>query len=176
MPSSSSRWSPCDNTPAGHGLVKVARPLEDALRLRHGLLLLRERVERLPRAPAPREHRYQHVLQHREARKDIHDLERSRQAFVYALVDRQARDRFALETDLARIGRTAPVTRLIEVVLPAPFGPMMAVSRPAGSVKLTPSTAANSPNRLLTSSILRSAVIVPSRDRRVALGRARHRL
>src|SRR5437763_6245460 len=45
-------------------------------------------------------------------------------------------------------GRTWPVIRLKSVVLPAPFGPMIAVTRPAATVRLTPPTAAKPPNAL----------------------------
>src|SRR5690606_2285956 len=53
-------------------------------------------------------------------------------------------------------GRCTPLTRLSVVVLPDPFGPMRPSSVPAGTVKLTPSTATWPPKRLRSPSTSRS--------------------
>ena len=45
-------------------------------------------------------------------------------------------------------GTSFPLTRLMSVVLPAPLGPMIAVSPPGGSARSTPSTAVKSANAL----------------------------
>src|SRR3990172_367607 len=50
----------------------------------------------------------------------------------------------------------------MSVVLPAPLGPMTAVSRPEGSVRFTPSTAASAPKRFERPSVLRSSVVTGS--------------
>src|SRR5262245_41640287 len=55
-----------------------------------------------------------------------------------------------LKTTCPASGRRCPVIRLNSVVLPAPFGPMMALIEPAGTVKLTPPTAWK-PSKLLRS-------------------------
>ena len=44
-------------------------------------------------------------------------------------------------------GRISPVRTAIKVDLPAPFGPRSAQNRPAGRVKLTPSSAGFAPQR-----------------------------
>src|SRR5262245_43179631 len=51
-------------------------------------------------------------------------------------------------------GVSRPVIRLKNVVLPAPFGPMMACSPPEGSSKWTSSTARRPPKDLLRPSVL----------------------
>jgi len=58
--------------------------------------------------------------------EDRGDLEAARQAFAADSVRRQAVDPRAIEQDLARRQRKAAAIRLNSVVLPAPFGPMMA--------------------------------------------------
>src|SRR2546430_3358802 len=67
-------------------------------------------------------------------------------------------------------GRTWPVIRLKSVVLPAPFGPMIAVTRPAATVRLTPPTAAKPPNALCRSRTSSTAeappCALPERDGR----------
>src|ERR1700761_7862265 len=49
------------------------------------------------------------------------------------------------------VGGTAPAMALNSVVLPAPFGPMMARRWPRGTVRLTPSTARSASNATTTS-------------------------
>ncbi len=133
MPSSSSRWSPCESAPAGScsSLGKADLPQQRRASASASRLPLHP-VKRHAGAPAPRQHRHQHVLQHRQAREDVHDLERARQSLANPVVNGEPRDRFALEIQAPQSGTSAPVTRLMSVVLPAPFGPMMAVSLPGG--------------------------------------------
>ena len=57
-----------------------------------------------------------------------------------------------------------PVSRLNNVVLPAPFGPMMALRRPLSNATSTPSTAINPPNRLVNPSMV-SAVAMRAAPR-----------
>src|SRR5262245_26482876 len=59
-------------------------------------------------------------------------------------------------------GRISPVMRLKSVVLPAPFGPMIALSRPAGRSKLMLSTATRPPNRRVRPFTLRAMPLPPS--------------
>src|SRR5713226_6359307 len=67
-------------------------------------------------------------------------------------------------------GRTCPVMRLKSVVLPAPFGPMIAVTWPAATDRLTPPTASKPPNDLRRSRTSSTAspppCPLPERDRR----------
>src|SRR5712691_13409467 len=67
-------------------------------------------------------------------------------------------------------GRTCPVMRLKRVVLPAPFGPMIAVTWPAATVRLTPPTASKPPNALWRSRTSSTAepppCALPERDGR----------
>src|SRR2546423_1220598 len=54
-------------------------------------------------------------------------------------------------------GASSPVSCPISVVLPAPFGPMMAWSSPSGTARLTSSEAVTPPKRLVSPSIASSA-------------------
>src|SRR6188508_996738 len=54
-------------------------------------------------------------------------------------------------------GMISPVNCPINVVLPAPFGPMIACNSPTGTASETFSDAVTPPKRLLKSSICRSA-------------------
>src|SRR5438552_8007632 len=54
-------------------------------------------------------------------------------------------------------GVSSPMSWVISVVLPAPFGPMMACSSPAGTSSVMPSEATTPPKRLLNPSICKSA-------------------
>src|SRR5215510_4512187 len=54
------------------------------------------------------------------------------------------------------VGRRKPVTMANSVVLPAPFGPISAVMRPASAVNDAPSTASRPPKRFDTASTRRS--------------------
>ena len=56
------------------------------------------------RWPMPPHHRDAQVLRHAHAREDVGDLERARQPAPVDDVRRQARDRLAVEQDLARVG------------------------------------------------------------------------
>src|SRR5215212_1237114 len=53
-------------------------------------------------------------------------------------------------------GESSPVSCPISVVLPAPFGPMMACNSPSDTVRLTSSDAATPPKRLVSPSIASS--------------------
>ena len=81
-------------------------------------------------------------------------------------------------------GSSFPLTRLMSVVLPAPFGPITAVMPPAGRARSTPSTAMKSANALRTRRSSSSAVkrrppgaalptmdAAPARPRRIRAGR-----
>src|SRR5262245_44354449 len=54
-------------------------------------------------------------------------------------------------------GAISPASWLISVVLPAPFGPMIACSSPCGTASAIASEATTPPKRLLRSSISKSA-------------------
>src|SRR5262245_58832222 len=56
-------------------------------------------------------------------------------------------------------GATSPVNWPISVVLPAPFGPMMACSSPAGTARSMPSEAVTPPKRLVRPSMANSASV-----------------
>src|ERR1700756_3469402 len=64
------------------------------------------------------------------------------------------------------LGRWVPLIRLKKVVLPAPFGPMIALILPASICVLTSSTATRPPKRLLSESI--SSMAVSARGLRLA--------
>src|SRR5215471_11666437 len=68
-------------------------------------------------------------------------------------------------------GRRWPVMRLNSVVLPAPFGPMIALMEPAGTVKLTPPTAMK-PSKLFLTSRTSSMATAPGEAARQAEGGA----
>ena len=51
------------------------------------------------------------------------------------------------------VGRASPRSMRISVVLPAPFGPRKPKAIPAGTCKLTPSTALSEPNRFVRSTV-----------------------
>src|SRR5690349_9872834 len=64
-------------------------------------------------------------------------------------------------------GASVPAIWLISVVLPAPFGPMMAWSSPGITSSVTPSVTSNPPKRLLRFSSRRmGSVTAPSRNPR----------
>ena len=70
---------------------------------------------------------------------------------VDALMRRQARSRRGRRTgSFPAVGGKKPLIRLKKVVLPAPFGPMIARSSPVGTASETSRTAARLPKRLLT--------------------------
>src|SRR5215469_6317613 len=74
-------------------------------------------------------------------------------------------------------GTTSPLNCPIKVDLPAPFGPIIACSSPAGSTREIPSAATTPPNRLVRPSISSStSAIATSRHQSVdaAVHRDRH--
>src|SRR5512135_3606658 len=60
-----------------------------------------------------------------------------------------------LKTMLPLVGRSTPVRQLKKVLLPAPFGPMMARTSSRWTSKFTWESAASPPNRTANSSVLR---------------------
>jgi hypothetical protein len=60
-----------------------------------------------------------------------------------------------LKTMRPDVGRNTPVRQLKKVLLPAPFGPMMACTSFAAISKLTPDSALSPPKRTDSSSVLR---------------------
>ena len=56
------------------------------------------------------------------------------------------------------VGRYMPVTQLNSVVLPAPFGPMTAVTEPGAIVNDTSSSAVSPPNRICSPEMSRSVL------------------
>ena len=60
-----------------------------------------------------------------------------------------------LKTMRPPVGRSTPVRQLKKVLLPAPFGPMMARTSSRATSKLTWDSAANPPNRTVNSSVFR---------------------
>ena len=76
------------------------------------------------------------VLRHRQRRKDARDLERAADAAPDDRGAASAGDVLARRTgSRPASGRNAPEIRLKNVVLPAPFGPITAVSEPAGKLE-----------------------------------------
>ena len=65
------------------------------------------------------------VLEHGHARKRAHDLEGAADAACANLVRLQTADLCAGETHAAFVGREEAVDDIEQVVLPAPFGPIM---------------------------------------------------
>ena len=65
-----------------------------------------------------------------ELREHALDLQRALDAEPADLVRLEAGDVAAVKEHAAAVGGSSPETRLKNVVLPAPFGPMMACSRP----------------------------------------------
>src|SRR5713101_6492022 len=55
------------------------------------------------------------------------------------------------------VGRSTPVRQLNKVLLPAPFGPMMARISPGGTEKLTSLSAVSPPKRTVSPSVARIA-------------------
>jgi hypothetical protein len=70
--------------------------------------------------------RHPHVLQHREVAKTGRDLDRPDHAAAGDVGRRLCGDVLALEQDLAAVGVRNLVSRLKQVVLPAPLGPISA--------------------------------------------------
>src|SRR5690242_9410089 len=66
-----------------------------------------------------------------------------------------------LKTMRPPVGRSTPVRQLKNVLLPAPFGPMMARTCSRGSSKLTLESAANPPKRIDSCSVLRMGDAAP---------------
>ena len=74
-----------------------------------------------------------------------------------------------LKTMRPPVGRSTPVRQLKKVLLPAPFGPMMARISPRATSKLTSDSAARPPKRTDSSSVLRiGADAAPRLSRRGA--------
>src|SRR5688572_23698792 len=59
------------------------------------------------------------------------------------------------------VGRITPVRQLKNVLLPAPFGPMMALISPRATSKLTLLSAASPPKRTVRPSVRRAVVEAP---------------
>ena len=97
-----------------------------------------------------------HVLQRRRIGQDVGDLVRAGDALA-------ARSRCggspAMSSPSNRmrplVGRSTPVRQLKKVLLPAPFGPMMARISPRGTSKLTLSSAVRPPKRTVRPSVRR---------------------
>ena len=66
--------------------------------------------------------------------------------------------------DVTRLGWSTPASRLMNVVLPAPLGPMSAWRAPCGSEKLTSLTAASAP-KLRERFSVRSAAVIGAASR-----------
>ncbi len=80
-------------------------------------------------------HREPHVLAHGQATEDVGDLKRARDAEPGPLVRSEPRDVTCPRKNIAALalGGSAPPSRLKNVVLPAPFGPMIVRTPPAGN-------------------------------------------
>src|SRR6188508_3233274 len=61
------------------------------------------------------------------------------------------------------VGRNTPVTQLKKVLLPAPFGPMMARISPRRSSKLMLLSAVNPPKRMVRPSVRSTGAVSPPR-------------
>src|SRR5215467_10856888 len=61
------------------------------------------------------------------------------------------------------VGRSTPVRQLKKVLLPAPFGPMMARISPRFTVMLTLLTAASPPKRMVYPSVRSTGAVSPPR-------------
>ena len=62
-----------------------------------------------------------------------------------------------------RVGVRKEVSKLKQVVLPAPFGPISAWMFPASTRKATPSTATKPPNSRVRPSVSRMVFVTPGR-------------
>ena len=82
-------------------------------------------------APRPR------ISSHRQRREDARDLERAADAAPHDLGAARGRRCPRRRAGCARIRANAPEIRLKNVVLPAPFGPITAVSEPVGKSSVT---------------------------------------
>jgi hypothetical protein len=88
------------------------------------------------------------VLEHRQARERLDDLEGAGDAEAADAVGREAVDAPAGEGDRPVLGRALPAIRLKSVVLPAPLAPMMPTVSPASTANETPESAMSPPKRL----------------------------
>ena len=102
------------------------------------------------------------VLEHGEFGKDLGDLEGARHAARDALMRRHSRVMSRpSKTMVPEVGGKNPLIRLKKVVLPAPFGPMIARSSPLATLSETSRTATRLPKRLVTFSISSNVHALP---------------
>ena len=94
------------------------------------------------------------VLQHGQILKELHQLKRANKPARRHALRRNSGDLLVLERAHAPGRGRKPEMTLNSVVLPAPFGPMMAVMRPAETVKLTSSMATRPSKRRVNFSTL----------------------
>ena len=155
MPISRLRCSPCDRLAASSSAL-----LEQADRVERGFRLLVDVGEsvvvrdHVPGVPA-RLRGDAHVLQHRGIGQDVGDLVGARDALLRDHVGRQPGDVLAVEHDAPAVGRSTPVRQLKKVLLPAPFGPMMARTSSRSNLEIDLESAASPPKRTVNSSVLR---------------------
>ena len=109
-------------------------------------------------------HREAHVLGDRKARKQIGELERAAEPGSCTRGRREPRDVPPVSRTSPALAANCPEIRLKLVVLPAPFGPTIAVSSPGRKTQLTASTATWPPKRMV-SPRLSSEVMRPPRAR-----------
>ncbi len=124
------------------GAVRVGEVgASDALEQRVGRRRARRRSERrhvVTCAPGVRKQRDRDVLAHRHRREGRGDLERAAHAQARDRVRGQAVDaRRRASVTVPASGASWPLTRLKQVVLPAPLGPISATSSPAATVNDT---------------------------------------
>jgi hypothetical protein len=98
--------------------------------------VLRDRLPPDLLQAAPLADRQHHRFEHRHAREQGVDLEGARHAALDALVLRQGVMSSPPSQTLPRWAKP-PVSRLMKVVLPAPFGPISAWRAPGSNVRLT---------------------------------------
>ena len=143
---------------------KSARPTSSISAMRALVELRRARGLRAPeveRAAALALQRDAHVLQHGEMREHRGNLERAHQAEPRD-VGRRAAPVMSrpLKKMRPRVGGRNLVSRLKQVVLPAPFGPIRAWMVPRSTRRLTPLTATKPANSLVRSSVSRMMSLI----------------
>src|SRR5262245_30486128 len=160
IPSSSSRWSPWESSPAGKP-SRSARPISRRI--------LRASATACVSSSTARNGTAVRACRASTGTRTFSSTDRRAKTFMIwndrdsPLRMRSCTARRVMSSPLNQSvpasKACAAVARLMSVVLPAPLGPMMAVSCPAGIARLTPLTATKSPKRFLAPAIFRSSVM-----------------
>ena len=101
------------------------------------------------------------ILQHCQLLKQGRELESPHQATRHNLMRFEATDILTVEIMVPAVGGKKPLSRLKQVVFPAPFGPIRPTISPASTVMSTRLTAASPPKCLVRLCASRRAIASP---------------